>query len=79
MEQGGREWLLVTPRSASKKATGLEAMEDPRSAWMVNWSRSMCWLAMVSANNRSARAARSAWASSQPGTYRESLSMIVYR
>src|ERR1700694_5720069 len=34
-EQCGREWLLVTPRSASSSATGLEAMDVPRSAWMV--------------------------------------------
>jgi len=32
----GRLWLLVTPRSASRNATGLEAIEVPRSAWMVN-------------------------------------------
>ena len=32
----GREWVLVTPRSASRKATGLEVIEDPRSAWRVN-------------------------------------------
>jgi hypothetical protein len=32
LEQWGRLWLLVTPRSASKKATGLDAIEAPRSA-----------------------------------------------
>ena len=35
-EQCGREWDLVTPRSASRNATGLEAIEEPRSAWMVS-------------------------------------------
>jgi hypothetical protein len=32
----GRLWLLVTPRSASRNATGLDAMAVPRSAWMVS-------------------------------------------
>ena len=35
MEQCGREWLLVTPRSASGNATGLETIEAPWSARMV--------------------------------------------
>ncbi len=35
----GRECVLVTPRSASRNATGFDRMEGPRSAWMVNWSR----------------------------------------
>src|SRR5437899_3621420 len=26
-------WVLVTPRSASKRATGLDVMAGPRSAW----------------------------------------------
>ena len=30
-----REWLLVTPRSASSRAIGLEAVEEPLSAWTV--------------------------------------------
>jgi hypothetical protein len=34
-ETWGREWLLVTPRSASNSATGLEVMEVPRSAWIA--------------------------------------------
>ena len=55
----GREWDLVTPRSASRNATGLEAIDEPLSAWMVNMSRSMPCLAMVSANSCSARAADS--------------------
>jgi hypothetical protein len=35
-ETCGRAWLLVTPRSASSMATGLELIEAPRSAWMVS-------------------------------------------
>src|SRR6266540_4339396 len=42
----GREWVLVTPRSASRNATGLDAMEDPLSAWMLSVSRSMRCLVM---------------------------------
>ena len=59
LEQRGRECDLVTPRSASSIATGLEAIEVPRSACMVSWSRSTCCLAMVSASSRSASAALS--------------------
>ena len=36
-ETCGRLWVLVTPRSASKKATGLELIEVPRSACSVSW------------------------------------------
>ena len=43
----GLEWDLGTPRSASRNATGFEAIEKPRSAWMVSWSRSMFCSAMV--------------------------------
>src|SRR5439155_6911985 len=32
LEQWGRDWLFVTPRSANSRATGLEAMDVPRSA-----------------------------------------------
>src|SRR5947207_4196171 len=54
-EQWGREWLLVTPRSASIRATGLELIEEPRSAWMVSWSGSTPCLRTLSASRRSAR------------------------
>ena len=64
----GRLWLLVTPRSASRNATGLAVIGEPRSAWMVSWSRPMFCLATVSASSASARLAFSAWASIQPGT-----------
>ncbi len=66
----GREWVLVTPRSASRNATGLLAMDEPLSAWMVNVSRSMTCLVMVSASSFSASTADSASAISQPTTYR---------
>ena len=57
MEQCGREWLLVTPRSASSSATILEAIEVPRSAWIVNWSAATLCLRTVSAIKRSASSA----------------------
>jgi hypothetical protein len=67
-EQWGREWLLVTPRSASSNATGLELIEEPRSAWMVSWSGSTPCLRMLSASSRSASSAASLVASVQPTT-----------
>src|ERR1700709_597898 len=57
LETGGREWVLVTPRSASRNATGLEVIEDPRSAWRVNWPAGIACLASVSAIRRSANSA----------------------
>jgi len=36
LETCGREYVFVTPRSAIKKATGLEVIELPRSARMVS-------------------------------------------
>ncbi|OBS01036.1 hypothetical protein A9W98_22120 [Mycobacterium gordonae] len=64
----GRECDWVTPRSASKNATGLLVMELPRSAWMVNWSRSMPCLAQVWRISTSASAADSRLATIQPTT-----------
>src|SRR6476469_4754398 len=46
----GRECDFVTPRSASKNATGLDAIDEPLSAWIVSVSESMPCLAMVSAS-----------------------------
>jgi hypothetical protein len=66
----GRLRLLVTPRSASSSATGLLAIEVPRSAWIVSWSRSTPSRAIVSASSRSASAAVSRGASSQPTALR---------
>src|SRR5487761_1708249 len=67
----GREWDWVTPRSASRNATGLEVIDEPRSAWMVSWPRPIPCLAQVSAISFSASAADSQVASIQPVTYRE--------
>ena len=67
----GREWLLVTPRSASRNATGLDAIDEPRSACKVSWSGSMECLVTVSSMSSCARVARSFGASIQPTTYRE--------
>src|SRR5437016_2237871 len=41
LETCGRAWVLVTPRSASNRATGSEVIAEPRSAWIVNWPRAM--------------------------------------
>src|SRR6266516_1069213 len=61
-EVWGRECDLVTPRSARRNATGLDAWEDPRSAWMVRLSLSTPCLSMVSALSRSAILAVSRYA-----------------
>ena len=49
-ETWGRLWVLVTPRSASSKATGFEVMDEPRSAWMVSWPGSISCFPQVSLN-----------------------------
>src|SRR5436190_18369354 len=70
LETCGREWVLVTPRSASRKATGFEVIDEPRSAWRVNCPAGTACLASVSAIRRSASSACSRWATIQPTTYR---------
>ena len=67
----GRECDWVTQRSASRNATGLEVIDLPRSAWMVNWSRPIACLAQLWRISTSARAADSRLATIQPTTYRE--------
>jgi len=62
-----------------RNATRLDIIDEPRSAWMVSWSRVMPCLRMVSANNRSARIFDSREAINEPTTYRESMSKITYR
>ena len=37
LETYGREWVLVTPRSASSWAMTLDFIEEPRSACSVSW------------------------------------------
>ena len=64
----GREWLLVTPRSASSNATGLEAIEEPLSAWLVSWLASIPCLQTLSASSRSAGRECSRLATIQPTT-----------
>ena len=64
----GREWVLVTPRSASSSATGLEVIELPRSAWIVSWPGWMPWRSQVSWMSFSASAALSSCATIQPTT-----------
>src|SRR2546429_8555378 len=51
----GREWVLVTPRSASRNATGLDAMDEPLSAWTLQMSGAMPRLALVSPRGFAAR------------------------
>jgi hypothetical protein len=79
LETWGREWVLVTPRSASRNATGLEVIEVPRSACTVRVPGVICCLAQVAASSRSANTACSAWATIQPTTYRLKISKITYR
>jgi len=67
----GRLWLLVTPRSASSSATGLEAMLLPRSGWMVSCLAGTFSAAMVVASSCSAKAADSRLATIQPTVLRE--------
>src|SRR6188508_659038 len=66
LETWGREWVFVTPRSASRNATGLEVIEEPRSACTARVPGVICCLAVVAASSRSASAACSAWATIQP-------------
>ena len=66
MEQCGRLWDLVTPRSASKNATVFDAIDEPRSACRVSCLGSTCCLRMLSAISRSARMWDSLEATIQP-------------
>jgi hypothetical protein len=75
----GRLCDLVTPRSASSRATGLATIGEPRPAWRVSWLWAMPCLATVSASSASAGAAFSARASIQPGMQRLKLSMMTHR
>src|SRR5437016_7462686 len=67
-ETWGREWVLVTPRSASSNATGLDVIDEPRSAWRVRAPGAMPWRAQVSAMSFCASRALSRWATIQPTT-----------
>src|ERR1039458_8601545 len=65
-ETCGRLWVLVTPRSASISATGLEVIEVPRSAWMVRVPATMDCFSQVAAISRLANSAVSRPATIQP-------------
>lgn len=55
----GREWVLVTPRSASISATGLEVIEVPRSACIVSCPRPIaCFFKLASIRPALARIAQ---------------------
>jgi hypothetical protein len=62
---------LGMPRSASRNATGLEVIEGPRSAWMVNCPALMCCLVAVWRIRTSASAADSRCVIIHPTAYRE--------
>lgn len=78
-ETCGRLCDWVMPRSASRDAAGLEVIEEPRPARIVNWSLPMPCLVQVWRISTSARAADSRLATIQPVTYREKMSKITYR
>jgi hypothetical protein len=60
-------------------ATGLEVIEEPRSAWMVSCPRVMPCLTQVAVISFSARAADSRVATIQPTAYRLKMSRITFR
>src|SRR5664280_2315735 len=62
LETRGRLGLRATPRSTINWDTGLERMDDPRSAWMVSWSRSTPWVRTASWMKSVASSADSVWA-----------------
>ena len=69
--------VLVTPRSASSHATGLDVMEEPRSACRVNCPVPICCFSQVSVMSRWASTADSARATIQPTTYRLKISRLT--
>src|ERR1019366_6204657 len=67
-ETWGRLWVLVTPRSAIKRATGREVIEVPRSAWMVRCPATIPCFSQVSAISRLASSEVSRPATIHPTT-----------
>src|SRR6266851_5660926 len=57
-------------KSASNKATGLDVIDVPRSAWIVSCSGAMFCLPLVSPISRLANSALSRAATIHPTTYR---------
>ena len=70
METCGREWDWVMPRSARSSATGLDVIEEPRSACRLSWPQVMPCLAQVSEMSFPARTADSQGATIQPTAQR---------
>src|SRR5439155_19388704 len=58
-ETCGREWVLVTPRSASSNATGFEVIAAPRSACTVSCPGAILCRSQLSAISFSANCADS--------------------
>ena len=58
-ETCGRLCVFVTPRSASKRATGLDLIEVPRSVWSVSCPGWMCCFLQLSSISRLANSALS--------------------
>jgi hypothetical protein len=73
----GRACVRVTPRSANSSATGLDVIDIPRSAWIVNCLDGMAYFAQVSRMSRSASVLLSQSATIQPTTYRLKMSRIT--
>src|SRR5659263_308903 len=67
LETRGREWGLVTSRSASSAATGLDVMDVPRSACTT---RGVPWMAKISRIISVARTADSDACTCAPTMYR---------
>src|SRR5207245_9394689 len=66
-ETCGRLWVFVIPKSASRKATGLELIDVPRSACSVSCPGRMFCFAQLSSISRLASSAPSRMATIQPG------------
>src|ERR1019366_10920 len=77
LELAFRIWVLVTPRSASIRATGFEVIEVPRSAWMVRVPAAMPCFSQVAAISRLANSAVSRPATIQPPTLRLKMSRMT--
>jgi hypothetical protein len=72
IEHRGREWERRTPRSIIISDTGFDVIDPPRSAWMVCGTTMLA--ATAPARKSFATTASSAFATSQPVTYREKMS-----
>ena len=73
-----QQMLGLNSRWESRNATGLDVIEEPRSACMVRESRAIPCLAQVSPIRCLASAALSRWATIQPTTWRLKTSKMRY-